>query len=127
MYKLIKTKCFNLYGEAKHLEEVHGVVISHSFRCGFPHRCIYLRRSTYLFISIFPLSSGVGLITRKAANAVTPTVELKKDGDSYNLVTSSTFKTTEMKFKPGEEFDEDRADGAKVPKMMVHVDQREKL
>lgn len=60
------------------------------------------------------MSPGVGLITRKAANAVTPTVELKKEGDSYNLVTSSTFKTTEMKFKPGEEFDEDRADGAKV-------------
>lgn len=41
-------------------------------------------------------------------------MELKKDGDGYSLVTSSTFKTTEMKFKPGEEFDEDRADGAKV-------------
>ncbi|KAL0818406.1 hypothetical protein ABMA28_008878 [Loxostege sticticalis] len=57
---------------------------------------------------------GVGLITRKAANAVTPTVELRQEGDTYNLVTSSTFKTTEMKFKPGEEFDEERADGAKV-------------
>lgn len=57
---------------------------------------------------------GVGLITRKAANAVTPTVELRQDGDNYILVTSSTFKTTEMKFKPGEEFDEERADGAKV-------------
>lgn len=56
----------------------------------------------------------MGLITRKAANAVTPTVELRKDGDNYNLVTSSTFKTTECKFKPGEEFDEERADGAKV-------------
>lgn len=54
------------------------------------------------------------MITRKAANAVTPTVELRKEGDEYNLVTSSTFKTTEMKFKLGEEFDEERADGAKV-------------
>ena len=62
----------------------------------------------------FMKAIGVGLITRKAANAVTPTVELKKEGDQYNLVTSSTFKTTEMKFKPGEEFDEDRADGCKV-------------
>ncbi|XP_037872127.1 cellular retinoic acid binding protein isoform X1 [Bombyx mori] len=62
----------------------------------------------------FMKALGVGLITRKAANAVTPTVELRKDGDEYNLVTSSTFKTTEMKFKPGEEFEEDRADGAKV-------------
>ncbi|VVC95315.1 sodium/calcium exchanger regulatory protein 1 [Leptidea sinapis] len=62
----------------------------------------------------FMKTIGVGLITRKAANAVTPTVELKKDGDAYVLVTSSTFKTTEMKFKPGEEFDEERADGAKV-------------
>ncbi|KAJ8712774.1 hypothetical protein PYW08_008078 [Mythimna loreyi] len=62
----------------------------------------------------FMKAIGVGLITRKAANAVTPTVELRKDGDSYNLVTSSTFKTTECKFKPGEEFDEERADGVKV-------------
>ncbi|GBP00678.1 Fatty acid-binding protein [Eumeta japonica] len=53
------------------------------------------------------------MITRTAANAVTPTVELRKDGDDYVLVTSSTFKTTEMKFKPGQEFDEERADGAK--------------
>lgn len=60
------------------------------------------------------LFSGVGLITRKAANAVTPTVELKKDGDSFVLVTSSTFKNTELKFKPGVEFDEERPDGAKV-------------
>lgn len=57
---------------------------------------------------------GVGLITRKAANAVTPTVELRKDGDNYVLTTSSTFKSSEIKFKPGEEFDEERADGAKV-------------
>ena len=62
----------------------------------------------------FMKALGVGLITRKAANAVTPTVELRKDGDEYVLVTSSTFKTTEMKFKPGVEFDEERADGAKV-------------
>ncbi|XP_026727332.1 sodium/calcium exchanger regulatory protein 1 [Trichoplusia ni] len=62
----------------------------------------------------FMKAIGVGLITRKAASAVTPTVELRQDGDTYTLVTSSTFKTTEVKFKPGEEFDEERADGAKV-------------
>ncbi|XP_013184152.1 sodium/calcium exchanger regulatory protein 1 [Amyelois transitella] len=62
----------------------------------------------------FMKAIGVGLITRKAANAVTPTVELKKEGDTYNLVTSSTFKTTEAKFVPGQEIDEERADGAKV-------------
>ncbi|CAK1590134.1 unnamed protein product [Parnassius mnemosyne] len=62
----------------------------------------------------FMKAIGVGLITRKAANAVTPSVELRQDGDHYVLVTSSTFKTTEVKFKPGEEIDEERADGAKV-------------
>ncbi|XP_026754842.1 sodium/calcium exchanger regulatory protein 1 [Galleria mellonella] len=62
----------------------------------------------------FMKTLGVGLITRKAANAVTPTVELRKDGDNFVLVTSSTFKTTEVKFVPGQEFDEERADGAKV-------------
>ncbi|CAB3246917.1 unnamed protein product [Arctia plantaginis] len=56
---------------------------------------------------------GVGLMVRKLANAVTPIVELRKEGDEYNLVTSSVFKTTEMKFKVGEEFDEAEAVGAK--------------
>ncbi|XP_060806800.1 fatty acid-binding protein-like [Amyelois transitella] len=62
----------------------------------------------------FMCALGVGFITRMAANAISPTVEFKKDGDFYILVTSSTFKTTESKFILGEECIEERADGVEV-------------
>jgi len=57
---------------------------------------------------------GVGFVLRKIGNSVTPTVELKKEGDQYTLVTSSTFKTSTISFKLGEEFDEETLDGRKV-------------
>uniref|UniRef100_A0A0K8TL91 Fatty acid-binding protein, muscle n=1 Tax=Tabanus bromius TaxID=304241 RepID=A0A0K8TL91_TABBR len=57
---------------------------------------------------------GVGLVLRKMGNTVSPTVELLKEGDSYSLTTSSTFKTTNIKFTPGEEFEEETVDGRKV-------------
>lgn len=58
--------------------------------------------------------SGVGFVLRKIGNSTSPTVELKKDGDKYTLVTSSTFKTTEITFELGQEFDEETLDGRKV-------------
>uniref|UniRef100_T1H605 Lipocalin/cytosolic fatty-acid binding domain-containing protein n=1 Tax=Megaselia scalaris TaxID=36166 RepID=T1H605_MEGSC len=54
------------------------------------------------------------MILRKMGNSVTPTVELKKDGDVYTFTTSSTFKTSSFSFKVGEEFDEETLDGRKV-------------
>lgn len=59
-------------------------------------------------------SLGVGLIMRKMGNSLSPTVELIKDGDEYTFNTTSTFKNTTIKFKVGEEFDEDTVDGRKV-------------
>ena len=47
-------------------------------------------------------------------NSVSPTVELTKNGDTYTLTTSSTFKTTTISFKLGVEFEEETADGRKV-------------
>lgn len=47
-------------------------------------------------------------------NSVSPVVDLKKDGDTYTLTSSSTFKNTVISFKLGEEFDEETADGRKV-------------
>lgn len=47
-------------------------------------------------------------------NTVSPTVELIKDGDEYTFSTVSTFKSTALKFKLGEEFDEETLDGRKV-------------
>lgn len=47
-------------------------------------------------------------------NSATPTIYLEKNGDEYSYHTVSTFKTTVLKFKLGEEFDEETLDGRKV-------------
>lgn len=65
-------------------------------------------------LCIYFLLLGVGMVLRKMGNSVTPTVELKKDGDVYTFTTSSTFKTSTITFKLGEEFDEETLDGRKV-------------
>ncbi|XP_054745829.1 probable fatty acid-binding protein [Anastrepha obliqua] len=57
---------------------------------------------------------GVDMVLCKMGNSVSPTVELKKDGDNYSFTTTSTFKTTTVNFKLGEEFDEETLDGRKV-------------
>lgn len=51
---------------------------------------------------------------RKMGNAVSPTVEMTKNGDTYTLNTTSTFKSTSIFFKLGEEFEEETADGRVV-------------
>lgn len=56
---------------------------------------------------------------RKVGNSVSPTVELSKDGDTYTLVTSSTFKTSTISFKLGEEFDEETLDGRNVKSVIT--------
>ena len=68
---------------------------------------------TFLFIGPSTLCnwSGVGWFMRKMGNAVSPVVELKKNGDTYTLNTESTFKSTSIFFKLGEEFEEETADG----------------
>lgn len=47
-------------------------------------------------------------------NSVSPTVELVQSGDSFTLNSTSTFKSTSITFKLGEEFEEETADGRKV-------------
>ena len=51
---------------------------------------------------------------RNMAKVQTPTVEISSDGDQVTLRTITTFKTQEIKFKLGEEFEEKRLDGATV-------------
>ena len=46
--------------------------------------------------------------------AATPTVFLEKHGDEFQFHTVSTFKTSIIKFKLGEEFEEETLDGRKV-------------
>ncbi|XP_019875794.1 probable fatty acid-binding protein isoform X2 [Aethina tumida] len=64
---------------------------------------------------------GVGLVTRKMGNAVSPVVDLAKEGDEYVLSSVSTFKNVIIKFKPGVEFDQETPDGRKV-KATITVD-----
>ncbi|KAH8358464.1 hypothetical protein KR093_000426, partial [Drosophila rubida] len=62
---------------------------------------------------------GVGMVLRKMGNSVSPTVEVTKDGDTYTLTTTSTFKTSAISFKLGEEFDEETLDGRKVKSVIT--------
>ncbi|XP_072756434.1 fatty acid binding protein isoform X1 [Anoplolepis gracilipes] len=57
---------------------------------------------------------GVGMVMRKMGASVSPTVELTEKDGVYTLKTTSTFKNTEVKFKLGEELDEETVDGRKV-------------
>lgn len=59
-------------------------------------------------------SAGVGLAMRKMGNLAKPTLSITIEGDKVTLKNSSTFKTTEVSFKLGEEFDESTADGRNV-------------
>ncbi|XP_076760711.1 fatty acid binding protein isoform X1 [Xylocopa sonorina] len=59
-------------------------------------------------------SLGVGLLTRKMGSSVSPVVELTENSGVYTLKTTSPFKNSEIKFKLGEEFEEETPDGRKV-------------
>ncbi|XP_053468958.1 fatty acid-binding protein, heart [Ictalurus furcatus] len=64
---------------------------------------------------------GVGFATRQVGCMTKPTTIISIDGDVITLKTSSTFKSTEINFKLGEEFDETTADDRKV-KSLVTLD-----
>lgn len=54
------------------------------------------------------------MVLRKMGNSITATCHMEKNGDEYSYHTTSTFKSTVIKFKLGEEFDEETLDGRKV-------------
>lgn len=54
---------------------------------------------------------GVGMVMRKMGNSVTPTVSFSEEGGEYTMKTTSTFKTTEVKFKLDQPFTEQTMDG----------------
>lgn len=57
---------------------------------------------------------GVGFATRQVASMTKPTTIIEVNGDVIVIKTQSTFKSTEISFKMGEEFDETTADDRKV-------------
>lgn len=62
---------------------------------------------------------GVGYFQRTIGNGVQPTVELKKNGNKYTLLTTSTFKNSDITFELGKEFEEETLDGRKVKSIMT--------
>ncbi|XP_040444151.1 fatty acid-binding protein, heart [Falco naumanni] len=64
---------------------------------------------------------GVGFATRQMAGLTKPTTIIEVDGDKITVKTQSTFKSTEISFKLGEEFDETTADDRHV-KSVVKLD-----
>ncbi|CAH2052248.1 unnamed protein product, partial [Iphiclides podalirius] len=63
---------------------------------------------------------GVGFLSRKTANSVSPVCSLTLNDDgSYTLSMLTTFRNVFIKFKLNEEFIEERADGTKVKSTMV--------
>ena len=71
----------------------------------------------------FPLLLGIGLMKRKLANSTYPTVEFTKDeNDNFIFKSHTIIKTSETRFRLGEEFDEDRLDGKRVKvKLQINV------
>ncbi|XP_019403577.1 PREDICTED: fatty acid-binding protein, heart [Crocodylus porosus] len=65
---------------------------------------------------------GVGFAMRQMANLTKPTTIIELDGDKIILKTQSTFKSTEITFKLGEEFDETTADDRLV-KSLITLDE----
>lgn len=76
---------------------------------------------------------GVGYLTRKVGNTVSPVIELTEKDGEYILTSESAFKNTVTTFKLGEEFEEDTPDGRKVKSVitqdgnkLLHVQKGEK-
>ncbi|XP_071549159.1 fatty acid-binding protein-like [Panulirus ornatus] len=59
----------------------------------------------------FMKTLGVGIMLRKLGSSSKPTVELSEANGEWTLKTTTTLKTTELKFKLGEEIDETTLDG----------------
>lgn len=67
-------------------------------------------------ISVIPhCVEGVGFATRQMGNMAKPNLVISvDDAGVVSMKSESTFKTTEIKFKLDEEFDETTADGRKT-------------
>ena len=57
------------------------------------------------------MCAGVGMLVRKMGASFKPSQLISCDGDKWTIKTVTSFKTTEISFTPGVEFDETTADG----------------
>ena len=56
----------------------------------------------------FLTAMNVGFMKRKAILNITPELIIKQDGDDFQITTKTPVKTSELKFKVGEEFTDDQ-------------------
>ena len=56
---------------------------------------------------------NIGFMLRKAAMASTPVMTITEAGGQWTMTTKTTMKSIELKFKLGEEFEEETTDGRK--------------
>merc|ERR1711971_1194400 len=56
---------------------------------------------------------NVGFILRNAAMASTPVMTIAEEGGSWTMITKTTVKSIELRFRLGEEFEETTTDGRK--------------
>merc|ERR1712189_162494 len=61
-------------------------------------------------------------LLRKAATVSTPVMEISEDAGTWNIKTSTTLKTMELKFKLDEQFDETTPDGREVSAKVTFED-----
>merc|ERR1711874_419191 len=73
----------------------------------------YLRTSAEKYEE-FLKALDVNFLLRKAATVSTPVMEVSEEGGVWTIKTSTTLKSMELKFKVGEEFDENTPDGREV-------------
>ena len=59
----------------------------------------------------FMKALGVGLVTRKLGNKSSPVVTITEEAGEFTMKQESLVKTSEIKFRIGQEFDEVTADG----------------
>merc|ERR1712002_861210 len=59
----------------------------------------------------FLKAMNVGFILRKAAMASTPVMSITEEGGNWTMITKTTVKSIELRFRLGEEFEEDTTDG----------------
>jgi len=62
---------------------------------------------------------GANFVLRNLAKTSTPVFEVSKDGEQFTMKTTTTLKTSEIKFELGKEFEENRLDGKKVKTVVV--------
>ncbi|KAI3422142.1 hypothetical protein GPALN_012675 [Globodera pallida] len=66
--------------------------------------------------------AGVGFVTRKAAGALKPVLDLEVNGDHWKMTSTSTFTTWNCEFDLGKEAEVKTADGRAVKSLFTFDD-----